>query len=79
MAKINEKMDVVFLDPPRKGLDNPLIESLLTLEPNKIVYVSCNPKTQVENLYYLELHLKKQYYGIIMQYLLLTKIQELET
>lgn len=50
LAKVNEKMDVVFLDPPRKGLDIPLIESLLKLEPNKIVYVSCNPSTLARDL-----------------------------
>ena len=50
LAKVNEKMDVVFLDPPRKGLDNPLIESLLKLAPLKIVYVSCNPSTLARDL-----------------------------
>jgi len=50
LAKINEKMDMVFLDPPRKGLDEPLIESLLKLLPNKIVYISCNPSTLARDL-----------------------------
>ena len=50
LARNNEKMDVVFLDPPRKGVDNPLIESLLKLEPSKIVYVSCNPSTLARDL-----------------------------
>ena len=50
LAKVNEKMDVVFLDPPRKGLDEPLIESLLKLEPAKIVYISCNPSTLARDL-----------------------------
>ena len=37
--------DVVFVDPPRKGCDKTAIETLLKLEPKKIVYVSCNPAT----------------------------------
>ncbi len=50
LAKTNEKMDVVFLDPPRKGLDKPLIESLLKLKPETIVYISCNPSTLARDL-----------------------------
>lgn len=50
LARVNEKMDVVFLDPPRKGLDKPLIESLITLKPETIVYISCNPSTLARDL-----------------------------
>lgn len=41
----NVTPDVVFVDPPRKGCDKTAIETLLSLEPKKIVYVSCNPAT----------------------------------
>lgn len=37
--------DIVILDPPRKGCDASLLGKLLTLNPMKIVYVSCNPST----------------------------------
>lgn len=50
LARVNEKMDMVFLDPPRKGLDEPLIEALLKMEPPKIVYISCNPSTLARDL-----------------------------
>lgn len=38
--------DVVMVDPPRKGCDESFIQTLLTLAPQKIVYISCNPATQ---------------------------------
>lgn len=41
----NISPDVVFVDPPRKGCDKTAIDTLLGLEPKKIVYVSCNPAT----------------------------------
>ncbi len=37
------KYDVVFVDPPRKGLNHQFIRSLLIITPTKIVYVSCDP------------------------------------
>lgn len=42
--------DVVTVDPPRKGCDTTFIETLNQLEPAKIVYVSCNPSTQLRDI-----------------------------
>lgn len=44
------KPDVVFLDPPRKGCDRTAIETLLGVEPKKIVYISCNPASLARDL-----------------------------
>lgn len=41
----NKKFDVVFVDPPRKGVDEKMVETLLRLKPKKIIYVSCEPET----------------------------------
>lgn len=42
--------DIVMVDPPRPGLDQASIRQLLALNPKKILYVSCNPITQAENV-----------------------------
>lgn len=44
------KPSVVFVDPPRAGLDAKAILQILNLAPERIVYISCNPKTQSENI-----------------------------
>lgn len=48
------KPDVVFVDPPRKGLDKTSIGNLIRIKPKKIVYISCNPTTLVRDLAMLE-------------------------
>ncbi|MGR3973119.1 MAG: 23S rRNA (uracil(1939)-C(5))-methyltransferase RlmD [Candidatus Rhabdochlamydia sp.] len=45
-----EKPDVVMIDPPRTGLSEAAISEILGLNPSKIVYISCNPKTQLKNI-----------------------------
>ena len=37
--------DIIILDPPRAGCDEKLIRFVSSLEPKRIVYISCNPKT----------------------------------
>ena len=53
MAEANEKVDVVFMDPPRAGSDIPFLKSIATLKPKKVVYVSCNVETQARDLAFL--------------------------
>ena len=54
LEKIEDKPNVVFVDPPRKGLDNKTIQVLKNLEPEKIIYISCNPATLARDLKELE-------------------------
>ncbi|MGY3765154.1 23S rRNA (uracil(1939)-C(5))-methyltransferase RlmD [Vagococcus vulneris] len=42
--------DVLFVDPPRKGLDPSFIDASVAMKPEKIVYVSCNPSTLARDL-----------------------------
>lgn len=53
MAEDGERADVVFMDPPRAGSDIPFLKSVVTLSPEKIVYISCNPETQARDLQFL--------------------------
>lgn len=46
--------DVIIVDPPRRGLDNKTIDNILKVEPNRFVYISCNPATLVRDLSKLE-------------------------
>lgn len=45
-----KKFSTVFVDPPRKGLDQKFIGTLLRLEPEKVVYVSCDPETLARDI-----------------------------
>lgn len=46
----NEKMDIVILDPPRKGSDKDTIECIVKMEPSRIIYISCDPATCARDL-----------------------------
>ncbi|MBQ7580104.1 MAG: 23S rRNA (uracil(1939)-C(5))-methyltransferase RlmD [Clostridia bacterium] len=50
MAREKEKVDVVFMDPPRAGSDRRFLSSITALQPKRIVYVSCNPETLSRDL-----------------------------
>lgn len=58
MAAQGEKVDVVFMDPPRSGSTQAFMQSCIKLAPKRIVYVSCNPETLARDLDYLT---KKKY------------------
>ena len=50
----NIKPSVIMVDPPRRGLDNHTIETILKVKPEKVVYISCNPATMVRDLNKME-------------------------
>ncbi|MCG8309895.1 MAG: 23S rRNA (uracil(1939)-C(5))-methyltransferase RlmD [Cytophagales bacterium] len=44
------KPDVIITDPPRAGMHTEVIKAILHAQPNRIVYISCNPATQARDL-----------------------------
>jgi 23S rRNA (uracil1939-C5)-methyltransferase len=52
--KEGNQADVLVVDPPRKGCDEALLQTILSMKPKKVVYVSCNPATLARDLRILE-------------------------
>ena len=48
------RIDTVIMDPPRAGADEAFLSSLVKLSPSRVVYISCDPRTQVRDIRYLK-------------------------
>jgi 23S rRNA (uracil1939-C5)-methyltransferase len=46
---------VVIVDPPRKGCEKEVIDTIINMAPEKVVYVSCNPSTLARDIKLLEI------------------------
>lgn len=46
--------NVVMVDPPRKGCDEKVLDTIVSMQPDRVVYVSCNPSTLARDLAYLD-------------------------
>ncbi|MBN7772657.1 23S rRNA (uracil(1939)-C(5))-methyltransferase RlmD [Clostridium aminobutyricum] len=56
LDNIEEKPDVIVVDPPRVGIQNKALDKIIAYGVKQIVYVSCNPKTLAMNLEYLQFY-----------------------
>jgi 23S rRNA (uracil1939-C5)-methyltransferase len=54
----NGKPDVIITDPPRAGMHEDVVKSMIKASPDRIVYVSCNPSTQARDLQLLNDHFR---------------------
>ena len=52
MAEKGEKADVVIMDPPRAGSTEQFIDAVESIQPSRVVYISCNPVTLQRDLKY---------------------------
>ena len=50
LYKSGIKADVVFVDPPRKGCDGKLLQTIINMKAKKVIYISCNPATLARDL-----------------------------
>ncbi|MGC1308754.1 MAG: 23S rRNA (uracil(1939)-C(5))-methyltransferase RlmD [Phormidesmis sp.] len=50
MPQVDGTPDVLLLDPPRKGCEPEMLEAMIAMKPERIVYVSCNPATLARDL-----------------------------
>ena len=57
LDSIDDKPEVIVVDPPRVGIKTDALDKIIGYGVDQIVYVSCNPKSLADNLYYM------QYYG----------------
>lgn len=57
LDSIDDKPEVIVVDPPRVGIKTDALDKIIGYGVDQIVYISCNPKSLADNLYYM------QYYG----------------
>ena len=48
------RADAIVVDPPRKGCDETLLQTVVNMEPKRVVYVSCDPATLARDVKFLE-------------------------
>ncbi|SEV84654.1 23S rRNA (uracil(1939)-C(5))-methyltransferase RlmD [[Clostridium] fimetarium] len=57
----DNEVDVVVMDPPRSGSTEEFLNSVAKLNPKKVIYISCDPKTQIRDIEFL----KKKGYKVV--------------
>ncbi|MEG0147357.1 MAG: methyltransferase domain-containing protein, partial [Raoultibacter sp.] len=56
LAEKEAQIDVLLMDPPRTGANETFLQAACQLAPQRIVYISCNPQTQLRDVEYLVKH-----------------------
>lgn len=50
IKEIKDDIDTIIIDPPRSGLNKETLENVLNINPNNLIYMSCNPLTLARDL-----------------------------
>ena len=53
LNEMNVQVDVVIVDPPRKGCSKETMDAIFVMNPKRLVYVSCDPATLARDVKYL--------------------------
>jgi len=56
LRELNKKPDIIVVDPPRMGIGEKALDLIIKYDVKQLIYISCNPKTLFDNLYYLSYH-----------------------
>ena len=56
LSRATSKPDVLIIDPPRTGMHRKVIEQIVHLLPQRIIYISCNPTTMARDIALLKEH-----------------------
>ena len=56
MYKEGKTANVVVVVSPRKGCDEKVLDTIISMKPDRVVYVSCNPSTLARDINYLDEH-----------------------
>ena len=54
LAKSGKNPDIIIIDPPRKGCDKLTLDSIIKMQPKKIIMISCHPATAARDAAYIE-------------------------
>ena len=61
ISNFEGELDIVIMDPPRKGSDEKFLSTLIRKQIKKIIYISCDPETLARDLEFLSSHYKVTY------------------
>ena len=67
ISKINSDIDCIIIDPPRSGLNKETMKNIVTIKPDNLIYMSCNPLTFIRDMQILnKIYIVDEFYYLEM-------------